>query len=425
MSRSNDIVEFPRSAVAWRELASKSHVKDESIHSKTCDSASKISKEQYLLLRSYWVEVKRKATKAEDWGINTVDEASGWLDKFDDWQAYLNNLGSQPIMPIPRLGSFSYVYMTLCQVIRLPEEYAEEEEDKNVNFSPIASRLRSSDYKVSLESPTKAAAERKGLDQSMGTNKFAQMLQQLSIKEGAGDNSSDEDIKGKGKAKDDQNESASNAGSDSTQAHSWVQMSPNSFRKAFPRVEDEQIVNGFLIAFLAALCMHHPDVKLEWSPVRKGFKFGRSSDTAGETKAFLFEARTDGHLSEPVLRKTDIRSTVIVEVKPTLRGYNNRVIYQATAQMAAWIYEEPDEPGSQEPYRRAMILQERQQIRLVVAKYDRNYINYLKNTANAAATMSLSEMHEVRVWDIEERDEMKEFGNILLALVLQGGKLLY
>lgn len=72
-----------------------------------------------------------------------------------------------------------------------------------------------------------------------------------------------------------------------------------------------------------------------------------------------------------------------------------------------------------------MILQERQQIRLVVAKYDRNYINYLKNTANAAATMSLLEMHEVRVWDIGERDEMKEFGNILLALVLQGGKLLY
>lgn len=72
-----------------------------------------------------------------------------------------------------------------------------------------------------------------------------------------------------------------------------------------------------------------------------------------------------------------------------------------------------------------MILQERQEIRLVIAKYDSNYVNYLKNTANAVATISLLEMHEVRVWDIEKENEMKEFGNILLALVLQGGKLLH
>ncbi|EFE40514.1 hypothetical protein TRV_04746 [Trichophyton verrucosum HKI 0517] len=423
MPGSTDIISFPVNKGDWTSAATKCKLKNESIHSKTCNSASKISEEQYLLLRSFWVT--RSPGTIESWGIKTISKATEWLREYDDWQKYLKNLGSQATMPVPRLGSFSYVCLSRLQVTRLPEEYEEEEEDKNVNFSPIASRLRSSDYKVFLESPTKAAAERKGLDQSMGTNKFAQMLQQLSIKEGAGDNSSDEDIKGKGKVKDDQDESASITGSDSSHAHSWVQMSPNSFRKAFPKVEDEQIVNGFLIAFLATLCMHHPEVELEWSPVRKGFKFGKSPDTAGETKSFLFEARTDGHLSKPVLRKTDIRSTVIVEVKPTLRAYNNRVIYQATAQMAAWIYEEPDEPGSQEPYRRAMILQERQEIRLVIAKYDSNYVNYLKNTANAVATISLLEMHEVRVWDIEKENEMKEFGNILLALVLQGGKLLH
>ncbi|KAM5458113.1 hypothetical protein MaudCBS49596_000023 [Microsporum audouinii] len=114
---------------------------------------------------------------------------------------------------------------------------------------------------------------------------------------------------------------------------------------------------------------------------------------------------------------------MIVEVKPTFRGYSNRVVYQATAQMAAWIYNEPDKPGSKQPFRRAMILQERQEIRLVIAKYDQKYVDYLHD--QTVTDLSLLEMHELGAWDIRTKRDMEGFGVILLALALQNGELVY
>ncbi|KAM5443785.1 hypothetical protein MferCBS31731_001031 [Microsporum ferrugineum] len=445
MPDSRDFVTFPETKGEWATKASEYDLKDASIHSKICDSASKISEEQYLLLRSFWV--LRSKDKPENLGIKTLSKASRWLEKFDDWQQYLQNLSSQVTAPVPNLGSFSYVFLARCQVTRLPEEYDAEEEDKNVNFSPIAHRLRSSDNKPIpddyRQSPAKLAGEKRGVDQTLDKNKFIEAMKKVASGKVGGNDSSSGDTKGKEKAEDALPEEFGNlqiregsleflAGSSWSssseepqgQGNSPYGMSPNSLRKAFPKVEDEQIVNGFLIAFLATLCMHHPEVKLEWSPVRKAFKFGKVDNPAGGERSFLFEARTDGHLCQPILKKTDVQSAMIVEVKPTLRAYSNRVIYQATAQMAAWIYKEPDESTSQGPYRRAMILQERQEIRLIIAKYDRSYINYLRNEEEAGAKRSLLEMHQSQAWDISDAKHMREFGNILLALVLQGGKLL-
>ncbi|KAM5462467.1 hypothetical protein MauCBS54593_007981 [Microsporum audouinii] len=444
---SGDLVTFPRAKHNWLTRAGLKGLKNESIHSKVCDSASKISEEQYLLLRSFWVS--RAGDDPNDWGIKTVSKASKWLGAFDDWQQYLQSLSSESTLPVPKLGSFSYAFLARCQVTRLPEEYDAEEEDKNVNFSPIAHRLRSSNNKPIpddyLQSPAKQAGEKRGVDQTLDKNKFIEALKKVTSGKVGGNDSSSGNTKGKEKAEDALSEEFGNlhikegspeflAGSSWSSSSEEPQgqgqgntpygMSPNSSRKAFPKVEDEQIVNGFLIAFLATLCMHHPEVKLEWSPVRKAFKFGRVDNPAGGEKTFLFEARTDGHLCQPMLKKTDVQSAMIVEVKPTLRAYSNRVIYQATAQMAAWIYKEPDESTSPGPYRRAMILQERQEIRLVIAKYDRNYINYLRNEEEADAKISLLEMGESQAWDIGSEGDMREFGNILLALVLQDGKLL-
>ncbi|KAK2820081.1 hypothetical protein FQN49_007739 [Arthroderma sp. PD_2] len=436
MSSSNDIIEFPSTDREWMSRAKRNKLESASIHHTVCASASKISEAQYLLLRSFWVRVPLVKGKPEDWGINTVREASRWLDNEGDWQKYLQSLdSSSTTTPVPRLGSFSYVSLARCQVTRLPEEYDEEEEDKNVSFSPIAGRLRSSDNKyppygrTTPDSPSEAIARKRGIYQAPPS---------LSSDDGIDNDNSKGKAKGKSNASGDLTEvfgkinlregsvhdSVQSSSSESKVVSSF-EMSPNSFRRAFPKVEDEQIVNGFLIAFLATLCMHNPDVKLEWSPVRKAFKFGKVENPSSGEKAFLFEARTDGHLSQPASKKTNVRSAMIVEVKPTLRAYSNRVIYQATAQMAAWIYEEPDERDSPKPYRRAMILQERHEVRLVIAKYGQDYVDYLHDEAATGSDVSLLEMLEVRVWDIEKRRDMQEFGAILLALALQNGKLRY
>ncbi|KAF3491345.1 uncharacterized protein GIQ15_00862 [Arthroderma uncinatum] len=430
MSNTSDIITFPTSKDGWKADAKKHKLGDASIHHTPCASASKISEAQYLLLRSFWVTAKQDTKRnAKDWGITATSEARRWLDNEDDWRKYLQTLTSTATTPVPRLGSFSYVHLSRHQVTRLPETFREEEGDKNVSFSPIAGRLRSTKYppdgRITPDSPlAKKGGHYPPLSQS------------------SDDDYDNNSFKGKAKGKDKAQGSLTEAfnkfgleegsvhgsvksSSSESQMVSSFEMSPNSYRKAFPKVEDEQIVNGFLIAFLATLCMHNPDVKLEWSPVRKALKFGKVEAPASGEKAFLFEARTDGHLSRPGVGDSDVRSAMIVEVKPTLRGYNNRVIHQATAQMAAWIYAEADDPSTQQPYRRAMILQERHEIRLVIATYDQAYVDYLHDKVDAASDRSLLEMHEYRVWDIQKEAQMRDFGVTLLALALQNGKLLY
>ncbi|KAM5443650.1 hypothetical protein MferCBS31731_001424 [Microsporum ferrugineum] len=430
MSDSGDVIKFPITDKGWMVRAKMNKLENASIHHKACASASKISEEQYLLLRSFWVEAGPAKKDPTIWGIKEIQEAAHWLGNEDDWKKYLDNLDNpSKATPVPRLGSFSYVSLARDQVTRLPEEYSEEEEDKNVSFSPISSRLRSSDPKQAPDgedrpdSPAEDAARRMGISQTPPNMSSDEDTDSVYFKKGdSSKGGSGGDLSKRFEGINLGAESVDRATGKSP-VGSLFEMTPNSSRKVFPKVEDEQIVNGFLIAFLATICMHNPNIKLEWSPVRKAFKFGKVDIQASGRKTFLFEARTDGHLSQPSMKNTNVRSAMIVEVKPTFRGYSNRVIYQATAQMAAWVYEEPDKPESKQPYRRAMVLQERHQIRLVIAKYDQKYIDYLHD--KTVTDVSLLEMHEFGMWDIRVKPEMEEFGVILLALVLQDGKLIY
>ncbi|KAK2882533.1 hypothetical protein FQN49_000260 [Arthroderma sp. PD_2] len=423
---SADIIKFPVDRQAWTSLVKKHDLGTASIHQTRCVSASKISETQYLLLRSFWVSSDTGPKKdPKEWGIRRIDEAKKWFDGNGDWQIYIQNLSPKTLYPVPPpgLGTFSYAWLTQRQVTKLPHEYEDEEgEDKNVSFSPIASRLRSSDNRQSLDgrktpdSPSEAIAQRKGFLQispsqsSDDSNDEFHAGNKGKGKEKAGDSDMNSVTGGIGNLSVGEESVTSEAQSTSDGSRSIYKMSPGSSRRAFPKVEDEQIVNGFLIALLVSICMYNQRQK---------------SNGDGE-KPFLFEARTDGHLAPLTPGRTGvIPSAIIVEVKPTYRRYNNRVIYQATSQMAAWIFEEPDVPGTQQPYRRAMILQERHEIRLVISKYDQNYIDYLHGKPDSNSEVPLLEMHELRTWDIEEESDMKRFGPILLALALQNGKLEY
>ncbi|QSS52321.1 hypothetical protein I7I53_07923 [Histoplasma capsulatum var. duboisii H88] len=56
---------------------------------------------------------------------------------------------------------------------------------------------------------------------------------------------------------------------------------------------------------------------------------------------------------------------------------DHRRQWQESAQMAAWIRSEPDQPTQDGRYRRLMISQDRHEIFLIIAEYGDNYINYI------------------------------------------------
>ena len=70
-----------------------------------------------------------------------------------------------------------------------------------------------------------------------------------------------------------------------------------------------------------------------------------------------------------------------------------------------------------------MILQERNQIRLVVSTYDTDYVKYITNKSSSLSRLSLMEMAEYGPWEIKSAEDMAKLGLIILALTLQGGNL--
>jgi uncharacterized membrane protein len=93
------------------------------------------------------------------------------------------------------------------------------------------------------------------------------------------------------------------------------------------------MVNSALVALLNALTIHVPAVQGHWTERRKRVVV----EAAGPVK--LYEAITDGHLCN---FEANTHSRVILEVKPVDRDTVPEVRRQESAQMAAWIFAEPN-----------------------------------------------------------------------------------
>ncbi|OJD22614.1 hypothetical protein ACJ73_06038 [Blastomyces percursus] len=99
---------------------------------------------------------------------------------------------------------------------------------------------------------------------------------------------------------------------------------------------------------------------------------------------------------------------------------------QETAQMAAWVFTEPDEyqqsqVGSETVYRCFLISQDREGIYLIVAKYDSEYIRYLREAAYTSLNPSLMKMFRCGPWRVWRKSHIKELGPILLAMATKLG----
>jgi hypothetical protein len=94
---------------------------------------------------------------------------------------------------------------------------------------------------------------------------------------------------------------------------------------------DEQIVNIALIGFLQGFTVYQRRCA-DWTIQRKVFSCGPKGSTAE------FQARTDGALQYYL----DQRCMAIIEVKARRRYGQHQIQMQESAQMAAWIYTEPE-----------------------------------------------------------------------------------
>ena len=320
---------LPKNAKEWDEAVSSSSLHISTIHEfENPVSASKISHNQFLLLRILWVKRTKHAELIGDsiHGLVTsehYEKAKQELKAQKDWCQYLDSFTNGTVLPgtdaFPQMGTFSIVrhYQRLCDGIDiLPFE----------SSSPkISSRTRAAKLaEERLEEQTNAVekrAEQRRITQVSPTHISSRMdRMQISPKAPPNPPVFDPD---------------SSAESSTSE---WFSTSiPGGPNK--PALKDEQIVNTALLIFLMALPLHF-DIPATWTIHRHGFIFGKGDDK-------VFEARVDGCL----LSKVDEKIKAIVEVKAATRDIGLAPIRrQEGAQMAAWISSEPD-LKKQERYR--------------------------------------------------------------------------
>ncbi|KAK2796218.1 hypothetical protein FQN50_009638 [Emmonsiellopsis sp. PD_5] len=310
--RPTDIQRSVKDAEGFRLKELSQYPSRLSIHEvPTYNSASKIKLKQFLALHAIWIDVRREDFDPEVWGIKDVDEAEQELHK-QSWETFLKEtLPAKKVLPVPNLGQWSIVWYYIHSVINLQQNVDEEDEPK-LAFSPIAGRTRGKLQEKELRALYAQSPCRGELgppsdpDTSMQESSFDDELLTMSI-EPAGSNPGDTET---GSDTDPNYEDLSN----------------------FNRLGDEQIMNTALISLLNILTFSVPGIQSHWSPHRKSFKFG-------EGDAKLYEARTDGHLFTDM---EPLASKIILEVKRKPRAGIPEVSMQETAQMAAWIFTEPD-----------------------------------------------------------------------------------
>ncbi|TVY79707.1 hypothetical protein Focb16_v008611 [Fusarium oxysporum f. sp. cubense] len=187
--------------------------------------------------------------------------------------------------------------------------------------------------------------------------------------------------------------------------------------KQYQSIEDEQIVNTPLVLFLNALTLHCDYAQGAWTIYRKTFVVKASA-----TK--VYEARVDG-----LLRVKD-RTCAIVEVKPLIRYGSEKTLdkirMQETAQMAAWIAQDP--PVLKKPitkFRRLLVSQDHGEVYLIIATFDYQYVEYIcalgTGSRGKGSTHSFLEMREYGPFEVKSPEQMEQLGIILLGASIQGG----
>ncbi|EJT71723.1 hypothetical protein GGTG_10977 [Gaeumannomyces tritici R3-111a-1] len=144
----------------------------------------------------------------------------------------------------------------------------------------------------------------------------------------------------------------------------------------YPKAEDEQIVNTALIDYLISITITCKDVKGGWTLHRAAF-IANNMQKSPYPKTY--ESRVDGYFQTWSGRKA-----AIIEVKPFIRSWDEpKIRMQEASQMAAWISQEPPESYQKGgKARRLLIAQDRHEVFLTIATFDKAYVEYIRNEPN-------------------------------------------
>jgi hypothetical protein len=279
----------------------------------SANSASEITVQQFLSLRVLWERCDPKllnddkraalygSSKSEMQVLRDKDKpgkVKGKSERQTPWQAYLEaitptsqsgpKLRRSSRMP-ENLGVFALVLQSQLEVSQMEASFRDS---NKLSITPLKPRY---------ELRPKAASQG---GQGKGTSNEPRA--QIQPSPHRSDNSKD-----------------------SSGARNVSPMAPELARGL--TILDEQIVNTAATNFLNALFIHE-DRSADWTLQRKQFKF--------KSEFVKFEARCDGHLQ---VHGHD-RSAAILEVKPRPRYHESgfRIEMQESAQMALWIFQEPN-----------------------------------------------------------------------------------
>ncbi|KAH9885069.1 hypothetical protein F4778DRAFT_761863 [Xylariomycetidae sp. FL2044] len=346
-----------------------------------CQSASKMSIQQFILLKAIWpVRGLPSALFQSEWAKwmepSQTKQARQTLQQWSTFQEYLKSFDSAPSQlinqPFPELGIFS-----LVRYYQIASQHVETNASSSskLNFSPMMTRSRAKRLQARLDEVPSTPTPVRNTDDLVSdvlgptTPDTESSLPDLS-------------------------------------ALHLAPISPDTGEYTdLKAAEDEQIVNTALLLYLNALSVHQK-LQYEWSISRRAFCLATQSKGGAQK---VYEARVDGYL-----RSRDTKKVLgIVEVKPYAR-YSRKdgeeVKMQETAQMAAWISEDPPTLGANEETTRLLISQDRDEVYLIFATFNGDYVKYVQGTTSNAQHMI---MREYGPFAIHDRSHMEALGILM------------
>ncbi|KAK2793826.1 hypothetical protein FQN50_009973 [Emmonsiellopsis sp. PD_5] len=364
----------PDSPREWQAQVDLLGLSTQTIHSIQLKSASRGSREQFLLLRVLW----KDHTSSEFLRFFNLNQwlpvAKDKLGNLSSWRKYYQSFTS----PIPE-GTFAPARHYQLEVSKTEQR----DFGSGVVFTPKVHLTRSRTQAAQLP------IRQPDFTSTTPLRKPNQAFETPCV--------------------DDEADTSPLGFSASPPSH-WSTINPDD-EFMYPPTKDEQIVNTALLVFLDSITLHF-DLPVSWS-------LHRMALTAEFTNA-KFEARTDGYLADC---DGDIKA--IIEVKPVLRQTKEpQIRIQESHQIVAGLLTDlksslparRNKPTDAADGSRIIISQDRQEIHISVAEYNADYINYLQT--GDIRNNPFMVIHQFGPWNTNSAAAMSELGPILLAISL-------
>ncbi|KAF2969049.1 hypothetical protein GQX73_g4471 [Xylaria multiplex] len=433
--------ELPGTETVWRTTARKRGVEGLSIHDKDAftgigdiNSASKINFRQYLLLRAISPQRKRPFEiyncqyRHSLVSNSDFDSAVEILGKQRVWELYLKSIKQKTTADIIILGLFSFVRYYQLEVLKTePNDKLSTPPKIEIDYTPRITRQRAAQSQQSA-TPTRSRPNHLSLEsyaapsRAVHTPRITRQraaqsrqlvapircrLNRLSLESYAEPSRAVHTPRITRHRATQSRQSATPIRSRlnhlplESRAEPSPAVSTPGFRDwlspdgppdgsycegsiSYKAAGDEQIVNTALILYLNALAFCCSQTPGNWTPRRKAFV---------------------------------LRVEAIVEVKPyTRKSKSVRIGMQEAAQMAAWIASDPPHRREGAEYSRVLISQDYEEIYIIIAKFDRDYVDYIRG--KPFEKTSFLKMQAYGPFITGDYDQMSCLGHLLLAFMI-------